>query len=375
LPNFFALVQATPDLPTISGLYPDGAHPYEPTNKLSFTVNTIGSTFLTNGIQMVLDGINVSSQLQISGPSSNETVVYPTLLLNAPHTAAIYATNALGHGTAVEYAFDTFATNNYTVEAADFDYNGGEYLPIVSGNYNYPDWYPDSYVGLEAVTNIDFQHTTIDGENYPYRPDGIPQQQGSDYPNPLFLTYGGVEYDLGDFGIGDWANYTENYPAGTFYIYMRTAGLGTNTMYLQQVVSGAGTTNQVIKTLGNWTGVGLSDTTYQWEALSDGGAEAPIAVTMTGTETLRITTPTGFCYPNYFMFVPAAGVHVAAVRAGPNASIEFPTQSGIVYRVFYRSALGTGAWSYYTSVLGTGGVETVNVPAGTGTQFYMVTAP
>ncbi len=29
LPNFFALVTATADLPILSGMYPDGAHPLE----------------------------------------------------------------------------------------------------------------------------------------------------------------------------------------------------------------------------------------------------------------------------------------------------------------------------------------------------------
>ncbi len=34
---------------------------------------------------------------------------------------------------------------------------------------------------------------------------------------------------------------------------------------------------------------------------------APVVVKLTGVTTLRISTPTGNCYPNYFMLVPASG--------------------------------------------------------------------
>ena len=151
---------------------------------------------------MNLDGFDVSSALVISGPATNETVVYSDLLPNAIHTAIITATNSLGHGIAVTNQFDTFDPNNVMVEASDFDYSGGQY--ISSG-----DWSPNWSSKLPATTNIDFQHTILgceQGLSYPatYRPDGIPQQQGHDYLTPVFVSYGGVEYDLGclDPGIG-----------------------------------------------------------------------------------------------------------------------------------------------------------------------------
>jgi hypothetical protein len=271
--------------------------------------------------------------------------------------------------------FDTFYPNNYMVQASDFDYDGGQYFPIVTSNYQYPDWYPNAYQGLSATTNIDFQHTTISGEQYPYRPDGIPQEQGHDYLTTNFVNTGSIEYDLADFGIGDWANYTGNYPSGSFYVYMRTAGLGSNSMYLEQVVTGAGTANQSVRKLGDWNSVGVNNTTYYWVPLTDDGSVAPLAVTLGGVETLRLTTTTGDCYPNYFMLVPTGGARLAAVKQSANASISFPTQLGIVYRVFYRTSLSSGNWNLQTSVLGTGSVESVSIPIGAGAAFYMVTAP
>ena len=87
-------------------------------------------------------------------------------------------------------------------------------------------------------------------------------------------------------------------------------------------------------------------------------------------ETLRLTTTTGDCYPNYFMLIPAGGVRISAVRQGANASISFPTQSGVVYRVFLlKMDLSSSIWNLQTSVLGNGSVESVSIPAGAGARF------
>jgi hypothetical protein len=368
LPTFFALVEATTDLPILSGIYPDGTHPFEYTNALAFTVTSDGATFPTNSIQVTLDGFNVSSALVFSGSPSNQTVVYPDLLPNAIHTAIISATNSLGHGILITNDFDTFSTNNFVAEASDFDFGGGQYIAQA-------DWYPNAYSGYDATTNIDYQHTTLGCEQYPYRPNGISQQQGYDYLTPLFVSYGAIDYDLGCFGPGDWANYTRSYPAGTYFVYMRSAGFGPYSMYLEQVVSGAGTTNQAVARLGDWGAVGINDVTHAWVPLTDDGLAAPVVVSLNGVETLRITTTTGDCYPNYFMLVPTSGIEMSASKQGANAVIAFPTQSGVVYRVFFRNDLTSGSWQLQSSVLGNGTVESVNIPAASAAQFYEVVAP
>jgi len=377
LPNFFALVVATPDEPILSGMYPTGTQPFEYTNTLSFTVNTRGSTFPANGIQVNMDGVNVTSSLVITGPSSNETVVYPTLALNAIHTAIISATNSLGHGILITNQFDTFFPNNYMVQASDFDYNGGQYIPIVVTNYNSPDWFPNAYASFEATTNIDFQHTSIAGDQnlYLYRPDGIPQEHGSDYLTTNFVNSGGIEWDLADFGPGDWANYTGTYPAGGFNVYMRTAGLGSNSMSLEQVISGAGTTNQAVKLLGDWNSVGVNNATYYWVPLTQNGTGAPTVVSLGGLETLRLTTTTGDCYPNYFMLVPVAGFNLSVATQGSNILLSFPGQSGVTYGVYSRTNLGSGNWSFLTNVVGASGSGSVIVTPTNTAEFYKVAAP
>jgi hypothetical protein len=377
LPTFYMLVPAVLDLPVLSGMYPTGTHPFEPTNALSFTVTSLGATFPANGIKVILDGYDVSQALVITSSASGTNVVYPALQLNAVHTAIITVTNSLGHGISVTNQFDTFSQTNYMFEAEDFDYDGGLYVSA-------SDWQPDAYASFVSFTNIDFQHTYVsgeptDGSEYQYRINGIPQQllaalgALSDYQRTIFVSNFASDYYLYWFGGPDWANYTRVYPTGNFYVYARSAGAGANSMYLDQVVSGAGTTNQVTKRLGQFGAV--NNATFAWVPLTDDGLVAPVVVKLGGANTLRISTTTGNCYPNYFMLVSASGITLSAARAGNNASISFPTQVGDTYRVFYRADLTTGNWILLTTVLGDGTRKSVSDPLTGSQRFYKVTSP
>jgi hypothetical protein len=374
LPNFFMLVAAEVDLPLLSNPYPTGTHPFEYTNALSFTVTSSGATFPANSIKVILDGNDISSSLAITGSASTKNVVYPTLQLNAMHTAIITATNSLGHGISVINHFDTFSQNNYTFEAEDYDYGGGQYVSA-------SDWTPDAYVFYASVTNVDFQHTYIageptDGSEYKYRINGIPQEIAFDYLRQIFIDYGGIDYHLYWFGPSDWANYTRIYPTGNFYAYARSAGLGAYSMNLDQIVSGAGTTSQVTTHLGQWGAVGINIQTNAWVPLTDAGLTAPVIVKLGGVGTLRISTTTGDCYPNYFMLVPAFGINLSAKIAGSNVAVSFQTQAGSSYRVFYRTDLSTGSWALLNTVLGDGTVKSVSDSSAAGNhRFYKVTSP
>jgi hypothetical protein len=372
LPTFYMLVPAIPDLPFLSNLYPTGTHPFEPTNALSFTVTTAGATFPANGIQVILDGNDVSSSLVITGSASSNRVVYPYLPTNETHRVIINATNSLGHGISLTNQFDTFTQNNVMFEAEDFDYNGGQYVTFE--NYT-----PDCYMNLTSVANVDFHHTPA-GETYPaswpYRTNGIPQQVAQDYLRADYISSFSSDYQLNFFAGGDWANYTRDYPTGSFSIYARSSGVSFNTMTLGQVVSGAGTTNQVVNHLGQWSSFGTGINNFGWLPLTDAGGVAPVIVKLSGVSTLQVSTPTGDCYPNYFMLVPTSGIKASATRVGSNVNISFPTQAGGNYRVFYRTSLTAGNWILLNSVLGNGGLGAVNDSTASGNQrFYEVTSP
>ena len=380
LPNFFMLVAAQADLPQLSNVYPTGAHPFEYTNTFSFTVTTFGSSFPADGIRLTLDGNDVSSNLVITGSASTKNVVYPTLLPNAIHVAITAVTNSLGHGILVTNRFDTFSEDNYMVEAEDFNYDGGQYISASA-------WFPDAYYDFLgpylAVTNIDFQHLTLANEVFNYRSVGIPQdflnptgQPQHDWLRSNFVYAGAQDFVLVFFAGTDWANYTREYPAGSFYVYIRSSGDGPFSMYLDQVVSGAGTVNQVTRRLGHFGGFGKSPvyTTYDWAPLTDDGLEAPAVMKLDGLTTLRLTTD-GNCNPNYFMLVPATGITLTAKPSAGNTLLSFSSQAGVAYRVFYRTNLTVGNWTLLTTVVSTGAVTSVSDPSTGTSRFYKVTAP
>ena len=373
LPNFFMLVAAQADLPLLSNVYPTGTHPFEYTNAFSFTVTALGSSFPANGIQLTLDGNDVSSNLVIAGSASTRNVVYPYLLPNAIHVAILALTNSLGHGILVTNRFDTFSEQNYMVEAEDFDYGGGQFIT---------NWFPDAYADYNgpfpAVTNIDFQHISLSGEVFNYRAVGIPQDflGTHDWLRSNFVYYGAQDFVLVYFAATDWADYTREYPASSFYVYIRSSGDGPFSMYLDQVVSGAGTVNQVTKRLGHFGGFGRSPVyiTYDWVPLTDDGLAAPAVVKLNGVATLRLTTA-GNCNPNYFMFVPASGITLTAMPSAGNTVLSFPSQAGVAYRVFSRTNLTAGNWTLLTPVVGSGTVNYVSDPSTGTSRFYKVTAP
>ena len=373
LPNCFMLVAAPADTPLLSSVYPTGTHPFEYTNTFSFSVTAFGSGFPANGIGLNLDGNDVSSNLVITGSASAKNVVFPGLLPNAIHVAIIAVTNSLGHSILVTNRFDTFNEANYMVEGEDFDYGGGQYISA-------SDWFPDAYydfLGLyPAVTNIDFQHISLDGEVFLYRAVGIPQDNLGLHDWLRTSFYGSQDFVLVFFAGTDWANYTREYPTGSFYVYIRSSGDGPFSMYLDQVVSGAGTVNQVTKRLGHFGGFGRSPVyiTYDWVPLTDNGLAAPAIVKLNGLTTLRLTT-NGNCNPNYFMFVPASGISLKATPSAGSNVLSFPSQTGVNYRVFYRTNLTTGNWNILTNVPGNGGVKSVSVPSTGTSRFYKVTAP
>jgi hypothetical protein len=109
--------------------------------------------------------------------------------------------------------------------------------------------------------------------------------------------------------------------------------------------------------------------------LTDDGLAAPVAVKFDGLATLRLSTTTGDCYPNYFMLVPASGIVATATKSGPNVNLSFPTQPGVLYRVFYRDSLASGNWALLTTVLGDGSVKSASDPSTAAERFYRVVAP
>ena len=228
--NFFMLLPAATTLPTITQVTPTTW--MSSTNVLQFVASsTVG--IATSNIVVKLNGI-ASSSLAFSG-SANQWNVNATLVPNTAYTAVITVTDVNGAVASTTISFDTFNANNYTFEAEDYDYNGGEFIdnPQVNG-----------YLGQPGIEGIDYYLTGTGGTSY-YRGDSVDTEPCGDLVRFQYNGTGYTDYEVGYTSAGDWWNYTRTYPTNRFNVYLRAANgdSGSAAMHLQKVTSGWDTTN------------------------------------------------------------------------------------------------------------------------------------
>ncbi len=321
--NFYMLVPANTNLPSITGIYPNGML-FQSTNKLVFTASSATTTVNTNSITLVLNGTNnVTTNLVFSGSASSWNVSYTGLLPNTTYTAAISVTDANGGTANSSFTFDTW-NPVFQVEAEDFDFSSGQYIdnpaPTTGAAGN-------SYFGRVGTMLVD---ESINGgtpfgagaspNNYRAN-DPIATTPITDTPRQQFVTAGASDYNVGYLGIFFWQNYTKTWPSGTFNVYVRVASAAGSPaiqhLGFDQITGGWGTTAQFI----NHVGVFNVPSSGGWSAyhyvplIDQFGNYANVA--MDGTNTYRATLgrALGINYPgdtanggvniNFYMLVPA----------------------------------------------------------------------
>ena len=415
--NFFMLVPGTNTPPAITSVYPDGQQPFESTNALTFGISSQLSTISQNNVQVILNGLNVSSQLSFSGNSTNWTVSLP-LASQGIYTATITATDAVGRSKSYTETFDNFSQNNLMIEADEFDFNGGQWIDnsiqtataVSAANSYY--FYPEGNTSYSAEYGIDYTTTNVTtSETYLYRVDGnttvstVSDAAGtevtSDFLRDKFINEGpgaqppfeyvpnepipttNTDYDVAWWSPGTWLNYTRTFPAGTYRVWGRLASSVPYTnATVSLVTAGQGTTSQTTQSLGDFADAGANGfQSWHWVPLSGANGQ-PVTLSMGGVETLQMTAPpgsaTGSLNGHFYMFVPfvvASPFHVSASISGSTVSIQFPTQSGHSYTVYYSTSLNPANWQTLTAVSGDGAVETViDSASGGAKRFYRVQA-
>jgi hypothetical protein len=378
--NFFMLLPPRTDLARIDQVYPDGSTRLQATNRFSFTASSSYGINTTN-IQVTLNGANVWSSLAFSGSASSWNVSYTGLALNTNYTAVIQVTDTNGSSATATVYFDTFSPANFTWQAEDYDFNGGQYIdtptPTSAAAAN-------SYFGQLAVGYVDEDYVqTVTGETYLYRggsgDDWIGTQVSGDSPLPSYAAAQRIDGSVQNYNVAwwqtnAWMNYTRTFPTGNFYVYGRLAGVTAGNPYtneLDKVISGWGTSTQTTQPLGIFRSVGAGVGVWQWVPLSANGQ--PALVSLSGTNTLRVTTLSGGANADFFMLVPApaAAVSMTASLSGSNIILSFPTQPGFSYTVQYKDGLTAGTWTPLgAAVAGDGFVKSVSDgPLGVG-RFY-----
>ena len=328
--------------PNIGNIYPNGNTLMQGTNALAFTVSSVIST-ITN-VSLVLNGINVSSQLQISGPANNLSVTYPALSQNQPiNTAVITAIDNNGYANSATATFDTFGPNNFIIEAEEFDFNGGQFID----NPDYTDGNPadaNSYYGLDSEEGIDTHKGSSAGTGTgDYRAgtgDGTRTQTGvatGELPWPKFASLVDasgtpiVGHVVGDWSSAEWQNYTKTFPAGKFNVYGRVSAGVAATITFARVTSGQGTATQTTTNLGTFTFADTSYSLYEYVPLLDNLGNLAV-VSLAGVNTVRATSGGG-ANADFYMFVPANTNLPTLSNVYPDGKYLFEPTNKMVFTV------------------------------------------
>ena len=225
-------------------------------------------------------------------------------------------------------------------------------------------------------------HQINTGGAFLYRPNGMDTEVNGDILRSQYLGAGNtnLDYTMGYFSGGSWANYTRHYLPGTYNVYGRlAAGAGVETsVTLSQVTGGWGTTAQTTTLLGTCTVESTGWESYNFIPLRDGSGNL-VNVTLAGsTNTLQIGIPVGVgsdCNVNFFMLVPASSgsFTITGSISGGTITVSFPTQNGSNYQLLYKDNLTDATWIPLGSpVAGNGSVESINQPASGTKRFYRV---
>lgn len=405
-----------PGAPQVINRVPVSDKNFHPWNTaISFNATTLGGNDIPlSGIQMWLNGVDVSSSLSVGGTPNNRTISFNGLTSNQLYHAAIRLVESGGKASTNEFWFDTFSESYLTnsakvVEAEDYNYNSGQYQddPPPSG-YTITDGTQVNgsgvgYLDLMGTANVDFrdQRTSPETSFRDYRfydPPGTWSgvwYYQTDAGYTLVKTNDvrwqkSIALDLPDYHIcqtrgGEWLNYTRDFPTNRYHVYLRLSCRDAQDIVLSEVTSDRTQTNQTTVPLGRFRAVptGHMSIFRYFRLVNDSGN--PVALNWGGTKTFRLTmdgpeqdlTNNSFVL-NYLFFVPAPPPSPVTLinpnRAGNLFSVSFASESGVNYTLQYKNTLADPTWTDGSSVLGDGTVKTLTDTSTEQTRFYRVVA-
>lgn len=349
--NFFVLIPAETSIPvssvTFPTTYPDGTALYQATNTFAF--EAISPDVISPGdISVIVTATNLWQQGSVttltvnngltltdnSGGAQNYWLSTFPLSSNRIYSVYIQVFDKAGIPASTTIKFDTIDPQSYTFEAEDYNYtdaNGNPGLYVDNPQTN-------AYLAASATEGID-DHVTSTGGNNAY---GRASYPAGSLPNCLSLescgdqmrdAYNGTglaNYDLGNATPGNWANYTRNFPTGTFNIYLRAASANSSTTdsaSLAQVLSDPGKPNQTVASLGTFSVPNTGGwQSYQWIPLIDQFGK--LARVSGGVGTFRLTTDKGG-YNADFLLLAAAQ---PGLNSPPYANAFTPDGTSALYQ-------------------------------------------
>jgi hypothetical protein len=354
-----------PSPSVINSLKPNGLTFFYTNASLTFTVNSASTggaplpTNPTSGVRVVVNGQDLSANLQFGGTPTALTMTLPNLASNSLYQVIITVVNSANLTTTVNDNFDTLQPS-IIVPFETYDYNGGSFIqnPIPTTNAS-----PNSYWGLAGTLGVDMNSALNGGPsllpNYPNR-DGLEALEiVPDAQLPLYLaveaTNSGVyNVDHGYYNGGNWFNYTRNpYPSGNQEVWLRcSSGNGTGQQDLNILTSGYGTATQTTNRLGQFSipnvnlyngPQGTDWEKYYWVPLTDAfGNIIPVNVP-SGRQTLQLLSDPVIAGENIYVMVfvpfPSSGLPPAINNIIPaNGAALQPAAAGFSF----TAAAGSG---------------------------------
>ena len=279
-----------------------------------------------NNIQLVLNGIDRSSELEITGNDQSWTVAFNKLQKNSVYSGEAIVRGAGGSTITGLLSFNTFLSDNDTIEAEDWNFDNGEFIndasPGFSGNT-----YFDKGVSVDSQ-GIDFNELSDEfdfGNEDAWR---IPLSGNMPYTDPNGNEAGRARYENdpdSDFSVedteaGEWLNYTRNFTNGESNIYLRAGGGAAFEVQLDEVTTDPSRANQTTEAIGSFKSGGIRSG-FDWVALTEDSGRRAV-VDLNGKATLRATIVSGSPNLNFFMITPAVEDEVPAEPVATTLSVS-----------------------------------------------------
>ncbi|HUA65133.1 MAG TPA: hypothetical protein VME24_04750 [Alphaproteobacteria bacterium] len=322
--------------PQVQNLTPANGSIYVPASSpLSFAVTSTASTINSNNIQLILNGVTQTGAAWTvtgSGTSSNQVTVNTPLQGNLVYNGTILATDAAGNTSSNTFSFNTWLTapDNIYVEAADYNYGGGQWINNFTTAQPNQDYGAFDLLGEEGIDYFVFNPA---GTNNVYRVGDLPGvEAATDVDHNNFAANGFQPYDLDFIQNSEWEDYTRNLSNNiTYAVYARMATFADDpTMSFERMVTPqVSTTNQPGAVLGTFVAPQTGGTqNWAFVPLHDFFSN-PVLINSGGTNTFRITDIGGSGSYNvgYLLFV--AVTNNATLRPYVSAGFPYPGATGV----------------------------------------------
>ena len=289
--DWFMLVPVTGYAPRILSVSPANGGLTKQNSELNFVISDLSTAVVPSSIQLYLNGVLVTNGLTITDTADGATVRYVPpggFVRETTNTyQLVYSDN--GSPSVTQTNTGTFRVSpvgpgNFIIEAEDFNYAAGQHMPAAS----VMPYLGGAYTNLSAVHLVDYMSNDGNDSDV-YRRGEIPNkninENGDNDRGTFTVTY---NYKLGWTDVGDWMNYTRNFPTNNYEVFAALSHGETGATAirgsLHQITGDTATTNQTVTSLGvfrapgtgGWgsnTHVPLTDTNGNRIVLSLGGIQ------------------------------------------------------------------------------------------------------